>query len=57
MYETQKNQIERNRIYQADALQIHCEKSPGVFLNIITPMNPDRFFKHEGFENSILRKL
>jgi GR25 family glycosyltransferase involved in LPS biosynthesis len=57
LYETQKREIERDRIFLADGLQIHCEKSPGSFLNIITPINENRFFKHEGFENSILRTL
>ena len=52
LYDTQMSAISNNRIYVADGLLIHCEKSPGVFLDIITPINTNMFFMHEGY-NSI----
>jgi GR25 family glycosyltransferase involved in LPS biosynthesis len=46
MYDCQINHIKQSKIHIADGLLIHCEKKPNVFLNIITPQNTYRFFKH-----------
>lgn len=46
-YETQLNMIiKHNKIHISDGLPIYCEKENGEFLDIITPQDKDRFFKH-----------
>lgn len=57
LYNTQVNALKENKIHIADGLHIHCEKEPNIFLNIVTPTNINRFFKHEGFENSIVANI
>lgn len=57
MYNFQKKAADERKIYVADGLAIHCEKSRNIFLNTYTVKDTDRFFKHEGFEHSILRNL
>jgi GR25 family glycosyltransferase involved in LPS biosynthesis len=54
MFNFQKKAIDCGKIYIADGLIIHCEKSSNRFLNIYTPKNNHLFFKHEGFENSLI---
>jgi GR25 family glycosyltransferase involved in LPS biosynthesis len=54
LYETQKKEIDRQRIFIADGLHIHCEKDSGVFLNVITPIDTNKFFIHEGYESITL---
>ena len=52
LYTTQLQAMQENKIYIADGLTIHCEKNhqhthqPIKYLNILTPQNPDKFFKH-----------
>ena len=57
LYDTQINMVNQNKIYIADGLHIHCEKEANVFLKIVTPLNTNKFFKHVGFENSIVNYL
>lgn len=57
LYDTQIDMMLKNKIYIADDLFIHCQKEPNIFLNIVTPINVNKFFKHNGFENSILHRL
>jgi GR25 family glycosyltransferase involved in LPS biosynthesis len=51
LYEKQKKEIDKQRIFIADGLHIHCEKENGVFLKVITPIETNRFFVHEGQES------
>jgi GR25 family glycosyltransferase involved in LPS biosynthesis len=51
LYETQQKEIDKQRIFIADGLHIHCEKESGLFLNTITPIDTNRFFIHEGYES------
>lgn len=46
LHYTQKTEVDNKKIYIADGLIIHCEKSPGVFLDTITPINEKRFFSN-----------
>lgn len=57
MYETQAREVARGRIYLSDSLQIHCEKSPDLFLKIITPVDAERFFKDVGADDSIIQTV
>lgn len=57
MYETQAREVARGRIYISDSLQIHCEKSPDLFLKIITPVDAERFFRDDGFRDSIANSV
>ena len=54
MFNFQKRAIDAGKIYIADGLIIHCEKRPNVFLNTYTVKDNNQFFKHEGFENSLI---
>lgn len=45
LYETQIKMLEKNKIYIADGLHIHCEKGPNDFLTLITPQNNNLFFQ------------
>lgn len=53
LYETQINLIKQNKIYISDGLPIHCEKAPSIYLDNITPVNNERFFKHANEESVI----
>ena len=57
LYDTQMRYMEKDKIYIADSLHIHCQKEPDVYLKIVTPVHTDRFFKHSGFEQSIVASL
>ena len=54
LYETQMNMINKNRIFIADGLHIHCEKNPNEYLTIVTPVNNATFFKPSPEEKSII---
>lgn len=57
LYDTQINMMNINKIHIADGLIIHCEKNKHTFLNIVTPINVNRFFQHIGFNESIVNKF
>lgn len=54
LHDAQLKEVQRGRIFFADNLQIHTEKRPGEFLDIFTPIQQHRFFKHAESEQSIL---
>lgn len=54
LHDTQNREMNRGCLFLADGLPIHCEKRSDVFLNIITPIDAERFFKHNEFELSVV---
>jgi len=46
LYNTQMKLLNENKIHIADGLHIHCKKPTGDYLNIITNVDKNKFFKH-----------
>ena len=56
LYDTQINMLKKNKLYIADGLHIHCEKEKNVFLQIVTPIEENKLFKHSHSVSSIIGK-